>query len=109
MCVIASSAKRPACLHAAGLKTTDVLLDLFCGTGTIGLSLARSCQHVYGIEIMPSSVADAQRNASHNGINNATFVRADLDKMTGVVGNQIPQPDVIVTGKLLVLFQDVWI
>lgn len=92
---------------AAGLKPEDVLLDLFCGTGTIGLSLASSCRHVYGIEIMLSSVADARRNASHNGINNSTFVRADLDKMTGIVGNQIPQPDVIVTGKLLFVFQDV--
>ena len=94
---------------AAGLKPEDVLLDLFCGTGTIGLSLASSCRHVYGAEIMPSSVADAQRNASHNEIHNATFVRADLDKMTGMLGNQIPQPNVIVTGTLLALFQDVWI
>ena len=83
------------------MKPTDVLLDLFCGTGTIGLTLAAACQHVYGVEVAPSSVADARRNAAHNGISNATFIEADLDSMKGMMGSQIPPPDVIVTGTLL--------
>lgn len=84
-----------------GLQPTDTVLDLFCGTGTIGLSLARACSHVYGFDVAPSSVADAQRNAARNGISNATFVQADLDSLRGLVGKQMPQPDVIVTGKVV--------
>ena len=55
----------PCCSHqvlfnmvrdAAGLRSTDVLLDLYCGTGAIGLSLARSCKQVIGIEVVSKSI-----------------------------------------------------
>ena len=45
---------------AAGLRSTDVLLDLYCGTGAIGLSLARSCKQVIGVEVVCESI-DAWR------------------------------------------------
>jgi tRNA/tmRNA/rRNA uracil-C5-methylase (TrmA/RlmC/RlmD family) len=51
----------------------DVLLDMYCGTGTIGLSLASGCREVHGFEVSSSAVADARRNAERNGITNAHF------------------------------------
>ncbi|KAL0029527.1 hypothetical protein WJX79_001400 [Trebouxia sp. C0005] len=82
---------------AAGLRPTDTVMDLFCGTGSIGLTLAKDCHHVYGFESTASSVADARRNANVNGISNATFVHGDLTKVAAMMGQQYPSPDVIVT------------
>ncbi|MEW5307226.1 MAG: hypothetical protein WDW36_009634 [Sanguina aurantia] len=67
---------------AAGLKPdcSDSLLDLYCGTGTIGLSLARHCRSVVGFEMNGSAVADARENATRNSITNATFIQGDLEK-----------------------------
>ncbi len=86
--------------HCAGLRPTDIVMDLFCGTGSIGLTLAQDCHHVYGFESTASSVADARRNAEVNGISNATFVHGDLTKVAAMMGKQYPNPDVIVTGGL---------
>ncbi|GFR50193.1 hypothetical protein Agub_g12361 [Astrephomene gubernaculifera] len=69
--------------QAAGLRpgAQDVVLDLYCGTGTIGLSLAAECRTVVGMEVVESAVADARVNAALNGITNATFVAADVDQL----------------------------
>ncbi|MFT5129063.1 MAG: 23S rRNA (uracil1939-C5)-methyltransferase [Rhodothermales bacterium] len=55
------------------LRETDRLLDLYCGVGAIGLSLAGDCAHVHGIEEVPAAIADAHRNASRNNVGNASF------------------------------------
>ena len=75
-------------------------MDLFCGTGSIGLTLAKHCLHVYGFEVAASSVADAKRNAAINNTTNATFLQGDLTKAAAVLGKQYPRPDVIVTGEM---------
>ena len=80
-------------------------MDLFCGTGSIGLTLAKHCQHVYGFEVAVSSIADAKRNAVLNHITNATFVGWDLTKVSASLGKQYPRPDVIVTGKNYMMMQ----
>ncbi len=54
-----------------------VLLDLYCGTGTIGLTMADRCSRLYGVEIVPEAVEDAKRNAAANGIENSTFLCGD--------------------------------
>ncbi len=54
-----------------------VLLDLYCGTGTIGLTMADRCSRLYGVEIVPEAVEDAKKNAAANGIENATFLCGD--------------------------------
>lgn len=82
---------------AAGLRPSDIVMDLFCGTGSIGLTLAKDCHHVYGFESAASSVADARHNAEVNGISNATFVHGDLTKVAAMMGKQYPNPDLIVT------------
>ena len=55
----------------------ELLLDLYCGTGTIGLSVANRVKEVVGIEIVEAAVKCATENAERNGIANARFVCAD--------------------------------
>ena len=55
----------------------DLLLDLYCGAGSIGLSMARDAKEVIGIEIVDSAVECAKYNASLNGIVNASFYTGD--------------------------------
>lgn len=50
------------------------LLDICCGTGTIGLSLAKHLYKVVGIEMCEEAVVDARENAKLNGITNAEFI-----------------------------------
>eukprot|EP00798_Chlamydomonas_sp_ICE-L_P016360 gene16360-22560_t len=81
---------------------SDVLLDLYCGTGSIGLSLASRCKQVVGFEFNASAVADAKRNAKINGLGNATFVCANLEKeplvefQATVDTGHMPSPTVVV-------------
>ncbi len=53
------------------------VLDLYCGTGTIGLSMAKEAAFVTGVELIPAAVEDARQNAADNGIQNARFLCAD--------------------------------
>ena len=55
----------------------DTLLDIYCGAGTIGLSMAKSCGKIIGIEVVPEAVADAKYNADAMGIDNAEFIEGD--------------------------------
>ena len=50
------------------------VLDLYCGAGTIGLTMAESAKRVIGVEIVPQAVEDAVKNAEQNGIDNAEFI-----------------------------------
>ncbi|XP_028117327.1 uncharacterized protein LOC114315116 [Camellia sinensis] len=76
---------------------SEIVLDLFCGTGTIGLTLARKARHVYGYEVVPQAISDACRNAKMNNINNATFVQGDLNKIDLNFGKNFPKPDIIIS------------
>lgn len=53
------------------------ILDLYCGAGTIGLSMAKRAKSIMGVEIVEAAVADAKENARENGIKNARFICAD--------------------------------
>ena len=61
-------------LEFADLQGTETVWDLYCGTGTISLFLARRAKSVIGVEIIPEAVRDAQKNAELNGIGNARFL-----------------------------------
>ncbi|KAL5579386.1 hypothetical protein UlMin_011828 [Ulmus minor] len=76
---------------------SEVVLDLFCGTGTIGLTLARRVKHVYGYEVVPQAISDANLNAKLNDIQNATFVQGDLNKIDQSFGNNFPRPDIVIS------------
>ena len=83
----------------AGLKPDDTVYDLYCGTGTITLYLARRCRRVVGLEIVESSIADAGENAARNGISNASFYRIDLKDFENLLATleEFGPPRVVVT------------
>ncbi|WP_081668503.1 23S rRNA (uracil(1939)-C(5))-methyltransferase RlmD [Butyrivibrio sp. MC2013] len=58
----------------AKLSGKETVWDLYCGIGTITLSMAKAAGQVYGVEIIPDAIEDARRNAASNGIENATFM-----------------------------------
>lgn len=60
-------------LEYAGLSGNEIVWDLYCGIGTISLFLAKNAKQVYGVEIVPQAIADARKNATINGLSNATF------------------------------------
>lgn len=68
-------------LDKADLKGNENVLDLFCGTGTIGLFLSKKAKHVYGIEINKSAVKDADYNKELNKVNNIEFICNDVNKI----------------------------
>ncbi|MBE6787933.1 MAG: 23S rRNA (uracil(1939)-C(5))-methyltransferase RlmD [Ruminococcaceae bacterium] len=53
------------------------IIDLYCGAGTIGLSMAKEANSIIGVEIVPEAIEDAKHNAKINGIENARFICAD--------------------------------
>lgn len=61
----------------AGLTGKETVLDLYCGIGTIGLSLARDAARIIGIEIVDEAVKRAAENAARNGVQNAYFYCGD--------------------------------
>ncbi len=60
-------------LDYAQLSGDEMVIDAYCGIGTISLFLAQQAKEVYGVEIVPQAIEDAKRNAELNGITNAYF------------------------------------
>lgn len=65
--------------QAAGVRKRDRILDLYCGTGAIGLTLARMGARVVGVEASEAAVADARRNAEVNGVAELELVMAKAE------------------------------
>lgn len=82
-------------LEFAGLTGRETVLDLYCGTGTITLCLARRAARAIGAEIVPPAVADARENAARNGITNAEFFCGDAAAVAARLESQGLRPDVI--------------
>ncbi len=82
--------------QAAGLTGKETLLDLYCGAGTIGLSMAHLAKEVIGVEIVPQAVENAKENARENGIRNARFFCADAAEAAKRLQKEGVRPDVIV-------------
>lgn len=68
-------------IDLADVKKDSTVLDICCGTGTIGLCFAQHCKHVYGMEIIPEAIEDANENARENKISNATFAAGNADDL----------------------------
>lgn len=71
------------------------LLDLYCGTGTIGLTMAKAAKSVIGVEIVPDAVKDALENAKLNGITNARFICSDATSAAQKLKAEGMHPDVV--------------
>ena len=80
----------------AALTGAETLLDLYCGTGTIGLTMAGKAKQVIGVEAVPEAVEDAKRNAALNRITNARFLCGDAALAARQLAEEGVQPDVIV-------------
>ncbi len=87
----------------AALSDTQTLLDLYCGIGTIGLSMAADAARVVGIEIVEEAVTCAKENALRNGIQNADFFCGDasnaerlLERAEATEGKFLPQSTTVI-------------
>ncbi len=78
------------------LTGRELVVDAYCGAGTIGLSLARQAGRVVGIEIVPDAVRDAQENAARNGVGNAEFLQGACEEVLPRLVAQGLRPDVVV-------------
>ena len=81
----------------ADLKGDEHLLDLYCGIGSVGLSMANKVRKLTGIEIVPEAVECAIKNASRAGIENASFICADsADGAAEILTKTDELPDIVV-------------
>lgn len=83
-------------LEYAAIESDDIVIDAFCGIGTISLFLAQKAKKVYGVEIVPEAISDAKKNAKLNRITNAEFVVGAAEKVMPWWTTQGLRPDVIV-------------
>ena len=80
----------------AKLSGDEVLLDLYYGTGTIGLTMAQDCKQLVGVEIVEDAVNVAKANAEANEINNARFICADAPTAAEQLRKEGTAPDVVI-------------
>ena len=80
----------------ADLTGNETIIDLYCGTGTIGLSMAKKAKKLIGIEIIPDAVKNAAENASRAGIENTEFICADAGKAALELAARGIKPEVII-------------
>ncbi len=84
-----------AAIDLAGITKKDLVLDLYCGVGTITLAMASSAGKVIGVEVIPQAVEDARDNARRNGIENTEFFCGDAGQAALELEKQGIHPDVI--------------
>jgi 23S rRNA (uracil1939-C5)-methyltransferase len=80
----------------AGLAGEETVWDLYCGIGTIGLTMARDALTVWGVDISEESIACALENADLNGIANAAFYAGDVGQAIDELKDRSGAPDVVV-------------
>lgn len=82
-------------LEFAALNGSETVVDVYCGTGTISLFMAKHAKKVYGIEIVAPAIEDAKKNAADNGCENAEFLLGDASVELPKLLESGVQPDVI--------------
>lgn len=82
--------------EVAALTGSETLLDLYCGTGTIGLTMADRLKTLIGVETVAEAIENARANAAENGIENARFLCADAGQAAKQLVREGLRPDVIV-------------
>jgi len=82
----------------AGLTGNEIVYDLYCGTGSIGIFLSKGARKIIGIEAVPDAIEDAKLNAAWNGLDHCTFYAGDVsDIATDAFFEVHGRPDVIIT------------
>ena len=79
----------------AGLTGTELVLDLYCGAGTITLTMADKAKKVIGTEIISAAVENARENAADNGVENVEFFCGDAGDIALKLAEEDLHPDVI--------------
>lgn len=82
-------------ISLAGITKDDLVLDLYCGVGTITLAMASAAGKVMGVEVVPQAIEDAKDNAVRNGIGNAEFFCGDAGEAALALEAKGIHPDVI--------------
>lgn len=72
------------------------ILDLYCGAGTIGLSMAKKAKSIIGVEIVPEAIEDAIFNAEQNNIENTRFICTDAQNAVRILKQEGIQPDTVI-------------
>lgn len=75
------------------LGESEVVYDLYCGTGTLAMGASQKAKRVIGIEISPEAVLDAEENGLRNGIGNVKFYQGDVGQVLSQLKE--PRPDVV--------------
>jgi len=84
-------------LQKAELTGKEILLDLYCGIGTIGIFMAKNAKQVYGIEIVEEAIKDAKENCKINNIQNAKYYAGDTEKLlSDLIEKEKIIPDLVV-------------
>ncbi len=84
-------------IDIANLNKEDILFDLYCGIGTIGIFASSYVKKVYGIEIVEQAIKDAKENAKINKIENVEFYVGDVEKVfSDLIEKKQVYPDVII-------------
>ena len=85
-----------AAAEYADLRGSERVFDLYCGIGTIGLTMAKRAGEVWGLEIVPEAISDAERNAERNGIENARFLAGSARTGVRPLIEKAGKPDVVI-------------
>ena len=80
----------------ASLQKEDTVLDLYCGTGTIGMTMASKAGKVIGVEVVPDAIEDAKANAVRNGVKNIEFICGDSAQAVQMLRKRGERPTVVV-------------
>lgn len=83
-------------LEYVGLSGDETILDLYCGAGTIGLSMAKNVKKVIGVEIIPEAIEDAKENEKRNNIQNCEFYCGDAKDAVKMLRDKNITPDAVI-------------
>lgn len=83
-------------LDYASLDDTKTVIDLYCGTGTIGILASKHAKQVYGIEVVEEAIVDAKKNAKLNHVSNIEFFAMDAGKGAQALIERNVKPDVVI-------------
>lgn len=85
-----------AAIQAADIQQHEVVLDAYCGTGTIGIFASKYAKSVIGVELNKNAISDAINNAKLNKIKNIWFVNADASDYMVQLANEKTKIDVVI-------------